>query len=361
MKNTENTTKTIEISVEEYERLKTNEKNLEERVKFLEEVIRLSKKQKFGPSSEKVSQEARVEMESLFDEFEATLSVEDLKFERETTEVAAHERKKKTYLLQDKLPEGIETEVRQYVLTEEELICPSCGTAMEEIGEEIRRELVIVPAKIKVIEHHIHTYACQNCKTKSVDVPVKRADKEPALIPGGFATPEAVAYVMTQKFVMGSPLYRQAMEWKRKGIELSRQTMSNWMQKCVELYLIPLYEKLHEKLLARDVLHADETTLQVLKELDRPATSKSYMWLYRIGADAEHPIVLYNYQQGRGKEYPQEFLKGYKGYLQTDGYAVYHSLDESITDVGCWAHLRRCLTKLRTLSLKVSPHKCPLQ
>lgn len=341
MKNTENTTKTIEISVEEYERLKANEKNLEERVKFLEEVIRLSKKQKFGPSSEKVSQEARVEMESLFDEFEATLSVEDLKLERETTEVAAHERKKKTYLLQDKLPEGIETEVRQYVLTEEELICPSCGTAMEEIGEEIRRELVIVPARIKVIEHHIHTYACQNCKTKSVDVPVKRADKEPALIPGGFATPEAVAYVMTQKFVMGSPLYRQAMEWKRKGIELSRQTMSNWMQKCVEFYLAPLYEKLHEKLLERDVLHADETTLQVLKELDRPATSKSYMWLYRTGADAEHPIVLYNYQQGRGKEYPQEFLKGYKGYLQTDGYAVYHSLDESITDVGCWAHLRR--------------------
>lgn len=106
-----------------------------------------------------------------------------------------------------------------------------------------------------------------------------RAEKEVALIPGGFATPEAVAHIITQKFIMGSPLYRQEQEWKNQGIELSRQTMSNWMLKCVELYLEPLYEKLHEKLLPREGLHADETTLQVLKEFDKPASSKSYMWL----------------------------------------------------------------------------------
>lgn len=119
------------------------------------------------------------------------------------------------------------------------------------------------------------------------------------------------------------------------------------MLKCVELYFESLYERLHEKLLQRDVLHTDETTLQVLKEFDKPASSKSYMWLYRTGSDAEYPIVLYNYQSGRGKEYPQEFLKGYKGYLQTDGYSVYHDLSQDITDVGCWAHLRRKLDEAR--------------
>ena len=338
--NTENT-RTIEISVKEYEQLKARERSLEERVKFLEGIIRLSQKHRFGASSEKLSVDVLAAMDSLFDESEATLSVEESVFETETTEVAAHERRKKTYLLDDKLPEDVAVEVREHTLTEEERTCPQCGTIMADIGEEIRRELVLVPAQVKVIEHHIHTYACQSCKNTSDSVPMAKADKEPALIPGGFATPEAVAYIMTQKYVMGSPLYRQAAEWKRQGIELSRQTMSNWMLKCVELYLAPLYDRLHEKLLERDVLHADETTLQVLNEPDRAATSKSYMWLYRTGADAEHPIVLYNYQQGRGKEYPQGFLRGYKGYLQTDGYAVYHGLDDGITDVGCWAHLRR--------------------
>lgn len=163
-----------------------------------------------------------------------------------------------------------------------------------------------------------------------------RAEKETALISGGFATPEAVAHIITQKFIMGSPLYCQEQEWKNHGIELSRQTMSNWMLKCVKIYLEPLYERLHEKLLQRDVLHADEATLQVLKEFDKPASSKSYMWLYRTGSDAEHAIALYNYQSGRGKEHPQKFLEGYKGYLQTDGYSVYHDLNQDITDVGCW-------------------------
>lgn len=71
------------------------------------------------------------------------------------------------------------------------------------------------------------------------------------------------------------------------------------------------------------------------------------MWLYRTGSDAEHPIVLYNYQAGRGRQYPQDFLKEYKGYLQTDGYSVYHDLSQDITDVGCWAHLRRKFEKAR--------------
>ena len=63
-------------------------------------------------------------------------------------------------------------------------------------------------------------------------------------------------------------------------------------------------------------------------------------WLYRTGGDAEHPIVLYDYAPGRGQEYPNAFLKGFHGYLQTDGYSGYHGL-KGVTHVGCWAHARR--------------------
>ena len=146
---------------------------------------------------------------------------------------------------------------------------------------------------------------------------------------------------MTQKFVMGSPLYRQEQEIKRKGIHLSRQTMSNWILKATEDYLAPVYEQLHRELLTRDVLHADETTLQVLHEPGKKPQSDSYMWLYRTSGDTDKPIVLYEYQPGRGAKHPKEFLAGYKGYLHTDGYAGYHDLGEDITVVGCWAHALR--------------------
>ena len=146
---------------------------------------------------------------------------------------------------------------------------------------------------------------------------------------------------MTQKFVMDSPLYRQEQEINRWGIHLSRQTMSNWILRATEDYLTPVYERLHKELLKREVLHADETTLQVLYEPGKKPQSNSYMWLYRTSGDTDQPIVLYEYQPGRGAKHPEAFLTGFKGYLHTDGYTGYHNLQKEITVVGCWAHLRR--------------------
>src|SRR5690606_39053732 len=89
----------------------------------------------------------------------------------------------------------------------------------------------------------------------------------------------------------------------------------------------------------RTFLHADETTLQVLREPGRLATSTSYLWLYRTGREGPS-IILYDYQQTRASKHPRKFLSGYKGYLHVDGYAGYHGLPD-VTLVGCWAHARR--------------------
>ena len=182
---------------------------------------------------------------------------------------------------------------------------------------------------------------CSENADEGCETPVVKAPREKNIIPGSFATPEAIAHIMTQKFVMGSPLYRQEQEINRQGIQLSRQTMSNWILKVTEDYLTPVYKQLHKELLKRDVLHGDETTLQVLHEPGKAPQSESYMWLYRTSGDTGKPIVLYEYQPGRGAKHPKEFLAGYKGYLHTDGYQGYHSLPEDITVVGCWAHARR--------------------
>jgi hypothetical protein len=98
---------------------------------------------------------------------------------------------------------------------------------------------------------------------------------------------------------------------------------------------------LKKSLILQSVLHADETVLQVLHEPDKTPQSNSYMWLYRTSGDTKHPIVLYEYQPDRRAKRPAEFLRGFKGFLHTDGYDGYHKLPSDINVVGCWAHARR--------------------
>jgi len=134
---------------------------------------------------------------------------------------------------------------------------------------------------------------------------------------------------------MGTPLYRQEQDWNRQGIMLSRQTMSNWMLRAAKDWLEPIYNVLHEIILTQDILHADETTLQVFHEPNKSTQSKSYMWLYRTseynrqGSKASS-IVLYEYQPDRKAKHPAEFLKGFKGYVHADGYEAYHSLPNEV-------------------------------
>ena len=222
--------------------------------------------------------------------------------------VAAHKRRKKHEYTLDHLPEDVPVEVVEHRLPEEDLVCPECGSIMAEIGKEVRRKVKLEPAKLTVVEDWYYTYACRKCEQEGIKTPVMKAAREPNFIPGSFATPEAVAHIATQKFVMGSPLYRQEQELNRQGVPLKRQTMSNWLIWTADHLVTPVYNQLHKELLTRDVLHADETTLQVLREPGKTAQSKSYMWLYRTSGDTDRPIVLYEYQPDRKVEHPKEFL-----------------------------------------------------
>lgn len=122
------------------------------------------------------------------------------------------------------------------------------------------------------------------------------------------------------------------------GIKLPRTMFSNWVIKGGEM-LVPIYDRMHEELLKLDILHADETPLQVLKEPGRDAKKKSYLWLYRSGREGP-PIICYEYQPGRGGDYPAQFLKGFAGFLHADGWHAYNDL-ANVTLCGCWSHARR--------------------
>ena len=302
---------------------------------WLLEQLRLNRKKQYGPSSEQLDQLVFEQFGRVFNEAEAWCAGVGKK----ETQVKAHTRKPRSGSMEEVVPEGTPVEVVEH--RPEDRSCPKCGSEMVEIGKEVRRTLKMEPARFWIQEDVYYTYACKVCEKETGDSVIVNTPKKPAVLPGSFASPEAIAHLMVQKFVMYSPLYRQEQEWGRQGLKLSRQVMSHWLLRAAEDWLAPIYQELHRELLKRDVLHGDETTLQVLKEPGKSAQSKSYMWLYRTSGDAEHPIVLYDYRPDRKAKNAEEFLEGFSGYLHADGYQGYHKLRPDIRVVGCWAHARR--------------------
>ena len=337
-------TDTVTISREEYESLLKANAELTQQVKDLAEAIALLRKQRFGSSSEKNKvDDGSEQLSFLFNEAEVYADTDDAAASKEPdlTTVKEHKRTKRVANSVN-LPDDVEIERVEKRLEGNDLKCPNCGDEMEQIGETVVRRLKLIPAKAVITETHIFSYACKKCTVSEDEKTlVVSAKDDLPVIPGSNATAEAIAFLAEGKFVAYTPLYRMEQILKRRGIPLSRQTMSNWLLKACELWLEPIWNLMKVLLLEEDILHADETTLQVLHEQDRKAQTKSYMWLYRTGRYAKQQLVLYEYQQTRGAEHPENFLLGYKGFLNTDGYAGYHKLPEAIRVVGCLAHARR--------------------
>lgn len=213
---------------------------------------------------------------------------------------------------------------------------------MVPIGHElIRTELRYTEPKLERIDYYAITYECPKCKETEEPQFIKDEGK-PALIPGSYVSSGLAAYVMYFKCVMSMPLYRQEKDFEHLGVKISRTTMASWIIYCAENYFQSMYEYLHQKLLKRRYLMADETPIHVLKEEGRRPQSKSYVWLMRSGEDRDVPIILYNYTPTRAGSHAAEFLAGAEpGYdLMTDGYKGYNKVPE-VQRCCCWSHIRR--------------------
>lgn len=306
-----------------------NEAALKEQIDYLTKKL-------FGSSSERRQDMIEGQL-GLFDEAEQYVS-DEVDTPKQETIVKTHTRRAKTKL-EDKL-KGIPVEQVRIELPEDERTCPYCNTSLEVIGEEVaRRELEYIPAKVKVIEYITVTYSCPQCKEDDETYIVKsKAPK--GLMKHSIASPSSVAWAMYQKYANGMPLYRQEKDWQQYGITLSRTTLANWIIHCAQEYFKPMYDYFHRLMLKRQFLMADETTVQVLNEPERRAQSKSYMWLYRTGEDDLDTIILYGYTPTRAGANAGEFLQGFNGYLECDGYHGYNKVPD-IKRCACWAHVRR--------------------
>ena len=309
----------------------SHEKALQEQVDYLTKKL-------FGPSSERRSDDIPGQ-QNLFDEAEVEQDPSLLEGE---TVIREHTRKKKA--THEELFKGLKVEKVVVPLPEEDQICPVCGTQTVLIGEEyVRRELEFIPATCKVIEYYSQSYGFPSCKEGLGDTEkpvIVKSQVPPALLGKGPASAAAAAWTMYQKYANGLPLYRQEKDWKQYGVQISRTTLANWIIYCSKNYFQPMYDYFHRELLKRSFVMADETRVQVLKEEGRRAQTQSFMWLFRSGEDGLAEIILYGYSPTRSGSHAKEFLEGYSGYLETDGYQSYNSLSE-IRRCSCWAHIRR--------------------
>ncbi len=324
------------------ESLSNSHKNLEEekqkkqtRIDFLEERIRLLQNELFGRKTEK---QPKVDQKQLllFNEDQADID-EDTAPLKEVT-IPQHTRKKRG---RKPLPKELPRVEVILDIKEDEKHC-DCGCELSCIGEDTSEKLEIIPAKVYVLRYIRKKYACKNCEGVEDEGPtVKIAKLPPQIIPKSIATPGLLAHIIVSKFEDALPFYRQEKILRRMGIDLPRSTLCGWAVKVADR-IERIISLLHDDIRSGPLINIDETPVQVLKEPGRSNTSKSYMWVYR-GGDPEQPVLIYQYHPTRSGQVPLSFLKGYKGYIQTDGYNGYEALGRQtgVDLVGCWVHARR--------------------
>jgi transposase len=237
------------------------------------------------------------------------------------------------------LPAHLPRQRIEYDLAEADKPCPCCGGPRICIGEQVSEQLDYRPASFFVVQHARKTYACRSCEG-----PIERrfSTAGPAVvgpIPKGLPGPGLLAHLLTCKYADHLPLHRQVGIVARSGVRLSRSTLCDWMASAASL-LGPLVALMRERVLRSRVIHSDDTSVPFL-ERGRDKAREGHLWVY-IG-DRDHPYVLFDFTAHYKRDGPEQFLKGYAGYLQADALAQYEGLFATggVVHVACNAHARR--------------------
>lgn len=311
-------------------------------IELLTEQIRLMNQRQFGRKSEAYLSEMEGQL-TLFDSFNEVESFQKTDIPEPTIEevtISSYRRSKAKGKREADL-DGLPARIFEHKLSEEEL-AEKFPEGYKELPPEVYKRLHIIPETFIVDEHHVHIYA-----SKNNDGTIVKARRPADLFRNSIATASLVASIINGKYVNALPLDRQSRAYKCNGINLSTNTMANWVIKSCEYYLSLIYDRLHEKIYDSKIIHADETPVKTMR-IDNAKIKngkKTWMWVYRNRTSRfGYPIVLYDWQSSRRSDHPREFLKNFSGIAVTDGYQVYQKIAKERQDLkvaGCWIHARR--------------------
>lgn len=197
--------------------------------------------------------------------------------------VPAHKRRKRKGKLDEDLMD-FDTKIIEHTLSEDAL-AEHFPQGYKRLPDEVYKKLELIPAVFEVHEHHIAVYKGKNGK-------IVKAEHPKEMLNGSIATPSIVSAVIHGKYTNAVPLYRQEQEFARNDVNISRQTMANWVITSAERYISLVYDRMKEELLKSPVIHADETPVMVTKD-GREGMHKNYMWVYRSGSmcKTNHVVV----------------------------------------------------------------------
>lgn len=233
---------------------------------------------------------------------------------------------------------GLNRVIIEHKLDESEAVCDKCGNNLVVIGKKSKEILKYKPAELYIEEHISYTYACKNCEADTDKVNIISTKMPNTFLYKSMASNELLAHVVSMKYQYAMPLYRMESYFSMMDVKLSRQVLSNWIISFAT-ELTPVFNYMKEELLKRNYIHADETYLKIIEENGKDSNSKRFMWLYR-SRGIENLVILYDYQKTRSGSCAEEFLNGFSGYLQTDGYDGYNKV-KNIKRLYCMAHIRR--------------------
>ncbi len=322
-----------------YQQLQLEHAFLKQELAQLKKIIYGSKHERFVSSDTITPQQLSLNIQAEAVAAVKITAAKKIEYTRVTTEATPN----KLHPGRNPLPEHLERR--------EQIIEPSEDTSgLKKIGEEVTEELEYDPAKLFVNRIIRPKYA----KPGGEGVIIAPMAERP--LPKAIAGPGLLAQVVIDKYADHLPLHRQMERFKRDGVNIAYSTLTDWISGTVSL-ITPLYEALKSNVLGSHYLHADETPIKVLDK-DKKGTSagsvhRGYFWVYHNSVEK---LVLFDYQPGRGREGPQQILRHFKGFLQTDGYSVYDFFKEKedITVLHCMAHARRMFYEAQTNDLPVA-------
>ena len=306
---------------------------LQTRIETLEKYLRLSRHQRFGASSEKSPDQIE-----LFDDADSVVIETPAVIESTEDESRPDSDGSKKKPVRTRFPADFPRITKTYVLAGQDLVC-DCGCQRVEIGEDTSEQLDLIPAQARIVRHVRKKYACKACEGS-----VRIAERPESFLPKSNATEATLATVITHKYQDAIPLYRLSNILERLDIDVSRQTLSQWILKAAER-LEPYADHLDATLTQGDLIQMDETAVQVLRDPkapDKAPQSKSYMWVRR-GGPPDKRVILFHYEPTRSGDVPIKLLRDYRGALMTDGYEGYNAVvrTNGLTHLCCMAHARR--------------------
>ena len=311
---------------------------LNENIEKLIEQVRIANNYRFGRQTETLkSIEGQL---SFFDEAEASYNEYAPEPAAEEVLPAKQSKKKKGQRNLD-LKDFPEEIIPPYSVSKEQLDAFYGKGNWRRMPDETYKRLRHEPESWTVEIHTVEVYVGTDGDHQDEFL---RGNRPKDLLRNSIVTPSLLASILNVKYVNSSALHRIEQEFERNGVNISRQTMSNWIIKCSNKYFAPFIERMKQELLSLRVTQSDETPTRVIGDSDHP-NSKCYMWVHRSGEFySKRPIVIYEYQKGRDHHKPLYFYKDYKGILVTDSLQQYHLVDKKlpeVTNANCWAHARR--------------------